>query len=279
MTILTERKAPLRRFRMPILLVGTVVLLIAARGLDALVSGVPVLRFAIGIGAAAGAIFAYTWLSRHVENRAEVTELAAAGRWSGLGRGALVGAGAFLATILLAALFTDVDVASGSFWACLGVAGSMASVAVTEELLFRGVVYRILEERTGAIIAIAVSSLLFGLTHLLNPNATLWGTAAIAVEGGALLAIAYAVTRSLWLPIGLHFAWNFTESGVFGTAVSGAHGEPGLLRTVLSGPDVLTGGTFGPEASLFALLCCLVPAVWLLRGTKLVARPVRGARQ
>jgi membrane protease YdiL (CAAX protease family) len=272
MTIPTKRKPLLQRFRMLVLLVGTAVLLIAARGLDALVSGVPVLRLSVGIGAAAGAIFAYTWLSRRVENRAEVAELATAGRWSGLGRGALIGAGAFLATMLLAVLFTDADISSGSVGACLGVAGSMASVAVTEELLFRGVVHRVLEERTGSIVAIAVSSLIFGLTHLLNGNATLWGTLAIAVEGGALLAIAYTVTRSLWLPTGLHFAWNFTESGVFGTAVSGADSEPGLLRTVLSGPDMLTGGTFGPEASLFALLCCLVPAVWLLRRAKLVTR-------
>ncbi|MGY0500566.1 CPBP family intramembrane glutamic endopeptidase [Nocardia sp. FBN12] len=278
MAIPTERKAPLRRLRLPVLLVGTAALLIIARGLDALVSGVPVLRFSIGLGAAIGAIFAYTWLSRQVENRVEVTELAAAGRWSGLGRGALLGAGAFLATMLLAALCTDIDVTSGSFGACLGVAGSMASVAVTEELLFRGVVHRILEERTGSIVAIAVSSLIFGLIHLLNPGATLWGSLTIAVEGGALLAIAYTVTRSLWLPIGLHFAWNFTESGVFGTAVSGADVEPGLLRTVLSGPDLLTGATFGPEASLFALLCCLVPAVWLLRDAKLVARRPRAAR-
>jgi membrane protease YdiL (CAAX protease family) len=272
MAIPTERKTPLQRLRVPVLLVGTAVLLIAARGLDALASGVPVLRFAIGIGAAAGAIFAYTWLSRRVENRAEVTELAAAGRWSGLGRGALIGTGAFLATMLLAVLFTDAAITSGSFGACLGVAGSMASVAVAEELLFRGVVHRMLEERTGSIVAIAVSSVIFGLTHLLNSNATLWGALAIAVEGGALLAIAYTATRSLWLPIGLHFAWNFTESGVFGAAVSGADGEPGLLRTVLSGPGVLTGGMFGPEASLFALLCCLVPAVWFLRGAKLVTR-------
>lgn len=269
----TTRRTTLQRFRVPILLVGTVVLLIAARGLDALVSGVPVLRFPLGIGAAAGAIIAYTWLSRRVENRPEVTELAAAGRWSGLGRGALIGAGAFLATMLLAALFTDADITGGSLGACLGVAGSMASVAVTEELLFRGVVHRILEERTGSIVAIAVSSLIFGLTHLVNGNATLWGTLAVAVEGGALLAIAYTATRSLWLPIGLHFAWNFTQSGVFGIAVSGADVEPGLLRTVLSGPEVLTGGTFGPEASLFALLCCLVPAVWLLRQVR-----VGGAR-
>lgn len=268
MAISTERKPPIRRLRVPVLLVGTVGLLIAARGLDALVSGVPVLRFSLGIGAAAGAIFAYTWLSRRVESRPAVTELAAAGRWRGLGRGVLVGAGAFLATMLLAVLFTDADITGGSFGACLGVAGAMASVAVTEELLFRGVVHRILEERTGSIVAITVSALFFGLAHSVNSNATLWGALAIAVEGGALLAIAYTATRSLWLPIGLHFAWNFTESGVFGTAVSGADGEPGLLRTVLSGPEILTGGTFGPEASLFALLCCLVPAVWLLRNAK-----------
>ncbi|MFI6025437.1 lysostaphin resistance A-like protein [Amycolatopsis magusensis] len=271
MTIPTEGKTQLQRFRVPILLVGTAVLLIAARALDTLVSGVPVLRLFVGIGAAAGAIVTYRWLSQRVENR-EVTELAAAGRWHGLGRGVLIGAGTFLATMLLVSLFTDADFTSGSVWACLGVAGSMASVAVTEELLFRGVVHRVLEQRIGSIIAIAISSLLFGLTHLLNGNATLWGTLAIAVEGGALLAIAYTATRSLWLPMGLHFAWNFTESGVFGTAVSGAESESGLLRTVLSGPDVLTGGTFGPEASLFALLCCLVPAVWLLRRVKLVTR-------
>lgn len=269
MTTPTDRKPPMQRFRVPVLLVGTAGLLIAARGLDTLVSGVPVLRLCVGIGAAAGAIFVYTWLSRRVENRREVTELAAAGRWSGLGLGALIGAGVFLATMVLAVLFTDADITSGSFWACLGVAGSMASVAVTEELLFRGVVHRILEERTGSIVAIAVSALIFGLAHSVNSNATLWGTLAIAVEGGALLAITYTVTRSLWLPIGLHFAWNFTASGVFGTAVSGADGEPGLLRTVVSGPELLTGGTFGPEASLFALLCCLVPAVWLLRGLTL----------
>ncbi|MDI5976135.1 CPBP family intramembrane glutamic endopeptidase [Amycolatopsis magusensis] len=271
MTIPTEPKTQLQRFRVPILLIGTAVLLIAARALDMLVSGVPVLRLLVGIGAAAGAIVAYRWLSQRVEDR-EVTELAATGQWSGLGRGVLIGAGTFLATMLLVSLFTDADFTSGSVWACLGVAGSMASVAVTEELLFRGVVHRVLEQRIGSIIAIAISSLLFGLTHLLNGNATLWGTLAIAVEGGALLAIAYTATRSLWLPMGLHFAWNFTESGVFGTAVSGAESESGLLRTVLSGPDVLTGGAFGPEASLFALLCCLVPAVWLLRRAKLVTR-------
>ena len=77
---------------------------------------------------------------------------------------------------------------------------------------------------------------------------------------------AYTATRSLWLPIGLHFAWNFTHAGLFGIVVSGSNDVPdGLLRTTLSGPSVVTGGTFGPEASLMALLVCLVPTVLLPR--------------
>lgn len=266
----TNPTTRLKRFRFPLLFVATILLMIAARGLDALVSGVPVLRVLVGVGAAAGALFAYKRLSRRIENRDEITELADSGRWGLLGRGALIGFGAFLATILLAIVFTDADISGDSFWACLGVAGSMASVAVTEELLFRGVVFRILEERAGSIVAIVVSALVFGLTHLVNGHATLWGTLAIAVEGGALLAVAYTVTRSLWLPIGLHFAWNFTESGVFGTTVSGSEGETGLLHTTLSGPSLLTGGDFGPEASLFALLCSLAVTAFLFRRAKLI---------
>ncbi|WP_328616736.1 CPBP family intramembrane metalloprotease [Amycolatopsis sp. NBC_00355] len=272
MTTLTERKPRLQRFRFPVLLVATAVLLVAARGLDALVSGVPILRLFVGVGAAAGAVVAYKWVARRVEKRDEITELATAGRWGGLGRGALIGGAAFVGTMLLGIIFTHADISGGSFWACLGVAGSMASVAVTEELLFRGVLHRILEQRAGSVIAIVVSSLLFGLTHLINGNATLWGTLAIAVEGGTMLAVAYTATRSLWVPIGLHFAWNWLQGGVFGTAVSGADSEPGLLRTVLSGPDALTGGSFGPEAGLFALLCCLVTTALLLRRAKLIPR-------
>lgn len=272
MTTPTEPKTRLQRFRFPVLFLATAVLLVAARGADALVSGVPVLRLPVGIGAAAGAIFVYKWIARRVEKRDEITELAAAGRWRGLGRGALIGAAAFLATMVLLFVFTDVDISGGSFWACLGVAGSMASVAVTEELVFRGVLHRILEQRFGSVISIVVSSLLFGLTHLVNEHATLWGTLSIAVEGGTMLAVAYTVTRSLWLPIGLHYAWNFVQLGVFGTAVSGSESEDALLHSAFSGPDVLTGGAFGPEAGLFALVCCLATTAVLFRREKLIPR-------
>jgi hypothetical protein len=93
-------------------------------------------------------------------------------------------------------------------------------------------------------------------------------TVAIALEAGALLGVTYAASRSLWLPMGLHFGWNFTEGGVFGTAVSGGQSH-GLIESVLSGPTLVTGGAFGPEASVIALAVCLaataVTGLWTVR--------------
>jgi len=100
--------------------------------------------------------------------------------------------------------------------------------------------------------------------HAGNAGASWISTLAIALEAGVLLGIAYAATRSLWLPIGVHFGWNFTEGGIFGAAVSGAHYQ-GLIGASLSGPTWLTGGAFGPEASLPALsvsLCASAALGW-----------------
>jgi len=155
----------------------------------------------------------------------------------------------------------------GSAGGFLASIGAVASIAVNEELLFRGVVFRILDERVGSVIALVASALIFGLTHLVNDHATLWGTLALGIEGGTLTAACFLVTRSLWLPIGLHFAWDFTHIGIFGLPTSSSVGaaETGLLHTTLTGPDLLAGGTFGPEASLAALLLCLTAAFFLLR--------------
>jgi membrane protease YdiL (CAAX protease family) len=86
---------------------------------------------------------------------------------------------------------------------------------------------------------------------------------AIALTAGLLLAAAFVVTRRLWLVIGIHFAWNFTQGGIFGVAVSG-HEVDGLLRSELSGPELIAGGDFGPEASIFAVGLCVPVAVYLL---------------
>ena len=130
--------------------------------------------------------------------------------------------------------------------------------AVGEEIVLRGVVYRRLEERLGAALALLVSASVFGLMHAGNPGANWVSTLAIALESGLLLGLAYAATRSLWLPIGLHFGWGFTEGGIFGAAVSGGK-YSGLIDAPLAGPPWVTGGAFGPEASVAALVISLAP--------------------
>jgi uncharacterized protein len=99
--------------------------------------------------------------------------------------------------------------------------------------------------------------------HLVNPGATLLNAAAISIEAGVLLAAAYMLTRRLWLCIGIHIAWNFTQGGIFSVAVSGGQSK-GLLRSNMVGPDWLTGGAFGAEASVVALAVCLAAGITLL---------------
>ncbi|MGC9093481.1 MAG: CPBP family intramembrane glutamic endopeptidase [Bacteroidota bacterium] len=116
-----------------------------------------------------------------------------------------------------------------------------------EELLFRGYIFQTLIEGIGAIAGTIVISLLFGLAHLWNPNANLLSVLNI-VLAGIWLSIAYLRTRMLWLPIAMHFTWNFLEGTVFSFPVSGiSMGRQSLLRITQHGPGWLTGGPFGPE--------------------------------
>jgi uncharacterized protein len=141
----------------------------------------------------------------------------------------------------------------------VGSVGVLASLAIcivaslAEELIMRGVVFRLLEQWLGSGIALAFSSILFGLIHLTNPAATLLGALAIAVETGLLFGGAYLLCRNLWLPIGIHFGWNLAESVIFGAHDSGLP-LPGLFSIPVHGSELMTGGAFGPEASLPAML-------------------------
>jgi membrane protease YdiL (CAAX protease family) len=229
--------------------------------------GVPVLGLVAGLVAGFLALLAYRGLVRWLEHRRAPEELARGDARNGLGRGLLLGLVMFAVTLAIIALFGGYRVVGwGSFWGALNAVGLMWSAAVCEELLFRGALFRILEEKTGTYGAIVVSGVVFGGLHILNPDATVWGALAIAVEAGLLFGAMYAATRSLWLPIGVHMAWNLAEGGIFGTAVSGSgQGPASLLNAVTSGPEILTGGQFGPEASIVAILVCGVPTVLFLR--------------
>jgi membrane protease YdiL (CAAX protease family) len=133
------------------------------------------------------------------------------------------------------------------------VAGVGAGIG--EEIVMRGVLFRSMEEGCGTWIAVAVSALFFGGAHSFNPGATLWSSAAIAVEAGVMLALLYHVTRSLWACMGLHAGWNIMQGTVYGIPVSGSTVD-GWLVSHRTGPAWLSGGVFGAEASVVALLMC-----------------------
>jgi hypothetical protein len=184
------------------------------------------------------------------------------------------GAAVFLAGLALgAALFCVVfallafagGARLGPWQGAAGVAPALAlalAAAIGEEIIFRGVLFRLVEESAGTTVAVAISAVLFGLVHSLAPGATPVSTLAIALEAGVLLALAFAAARNLWAPIGLHLGWNFTEGGVFGQAVSGGHTH-GLFASTLTGGPLVTGGAFGPEASLTAMAVSLLASAAL----------------
>lgn len=179
---------------------------------------------------------------------------------SGLALGALL----FCATIGILAALGVYQVTGINGWKSMleGVAGFIL-FGVLEEVIMRGIVFRIIEQALGSWIALGISAVIFGALHLLNLGATLANAAAITVEGGVLLAAAYMLTRRLWLCIGLHIAWNFTQGGIFSVAVSGGSSE-GLLQARMVGPDWLTGGRFGAEASVVAWVICAAAGITLL---------------
>ncbi|HLT85643.1 MAG TPA: type II CAAX endopeptidase family protein [Phototrophicaceae bacterium] len=189
-----------------------------------------------------------------------------------LGLGLGIGAGFIvLSTLLVAALggysFTRGSAATGVV--LLEALAMALTAAVGEELVFRGLVFRAVEELAGerrplgAVLAVTVTSLFFGLAHIANPSATVWSALAIAVEAGVLLGVVFLWRRTLWVVIGLHLAWNFVER-LLGFAVSGLQ-APGLLEASPHGPTWLSGGDFGLEASVVPVVLSLAVVALALR--------------
>ena len=129
----------------------------------------------------------------------------------------------------------------------LGVAYITAVAAMNEEAAFRGYPFQRLVEGIGPVGGIVLLSVLFGALHLGNPHVSLWGLLN-TIEIGAFLAVAYLRTRSLWMPWGIHFGWNFTLGVVFGLPVSGLNDFAIAVQGTAEGPLWLTGGSYGIEA-------------------------------
>lgn len=210
--------------------------------------------------------FGYRFYVRRIEKR-QPAELALRGMGRELATGLLVGAGLVLTTFaVLAALgvyrFAGVNALSALLLLPLA---ELVLVGMAEEMVFRGIIFGVTERALGSKPAIVISALLFSLAHLSNEGMSVLAVATIAAYG-VLQAAIYMKTRRLWACIGTHVAWNYCVSQVFSSTVSGHAATDGLLRGELAGDAVLTGGAFGVEASLVAVvLIGAVAAFWLRR--------------
>jgi membrane protease YdiL (CAAX protease family) len=206
----------------------------------------------------------YIGYARAIERRS-VSELALPGMARELGLGVLIGAGLYTACVLILMVLGVYRAEGLNGWSFLLPALAMAlSSGTFEELLFRGVLFRSVEDMFGSWVALVVSSLLFGLTHLMNPQGTIEGALFIAVEAGLLLAASYMLTQRLWMGMGFHMSWNYTQSGIFSGVVSGNDAAQGLVKSAIEGPDLLTGGSFGLESSVLALVLCTFTGIVIL---------------
>lgn len=225
----------------------------------------PAAQAAVYAGAALLALLLYAAWTNITERR-PVTELALDRAGGDLGLGLLTGVGYFAAVVGLIALAGCYRIAETHFAAVplLVFFLYFFCVAVFEEILFRGILFRLIDDRWNTGAALVVSALLFGAMHLPNPGATLWSAAAIAIEAGLLLGAAYKCSGTLWLPIGIHWAWNFVQGNILGFPVSGTPIPDKLFSAIISGPEWITGGRFGAEASVPAVAVGLLLAIILL---------------
>lgn len=196
--------------------------------------------------------------------------LAFHGRWSiELGIGLALGAAMVLAVTVMelglgAARFSWNPISAeqvawgGAFYGVL-----LAVAATNEELIFRGYPLQRLVETVGPVGAVGISSALFGLAHLGNPARTWLSTLNTALVG-VPLGVAYLRTRALWLPIGIHFAWNLSQGYIFGFPVSGMGLSGTLLIANEHGLAWMTGGDYGPEGGILATGVIVIGTVYLL---------------
>ena len=220
------------------------------------------------VGFAALCLVLYLAAVKWIERR-RAAELSLAGAGRELGAGALAGLALFALVMMILSVAGAYQLQGWGASNALGLGLAVVfwlGVAVEEEILWRGLVYRLCAKVFGSWGALLLSAALFSAKHMLGTPDVTFAAFVGVLLGGILLAAAYAATGRLWLPIGLHFGWNFAEGTVFGTAVSGVTGlDQTILAGKLSGPALWSGGQFGPEASVAALSVLIAANAYLLR--------------
>ena len=226
-------------------------------------------RGALALVGVALAYLAYAALVRWGEKR-PVSELA----WRAIPRdltlGLLIGAGMFALVFTALRLGGVYTLAPGIWYDWPHDVRQAIATGLAEEMIARLVIFRLLMCGFGRWPALIVSALLFGGGHLSNPNASWFAALAIAVEAGLMLAAFYLLTGRIWMSVGVHAAWNFTQGPIFGARVSGTTDQGSLFT---SGPvpgtsNLLSGGPFGPEASVAAMLVGGAVFAWVMAAAR-----------
>ncbi|MFD7607523.1 CPBP family intramembrane glutamic endopeptidase [Streptomyces mirabilis] len=229
---------------------------------------------------AVAAVAVYWVVMRRVAGRS-TPEIARQGAGREALRGGAVGLGFVLVSALLITAFGGYSFSwagNGFFSVVWSAAMVQAGAAVTEELMFRGFALQALEQRWGSRAAIVITGLFFGVAHLGAPGAGVWSALAIALEAGVMLGVAFLWRRNIWFVAGLHFTWNTAEQ-LLGIPVSG-HTPKGLFTVDTHGSALLSGGTFGLEASIVPVLIgvLLTVRMFVLAGRSGGLRPQRLVR-
>jgi Predicted metal-dependent membrane protease len=234
-----------------------------------LVQVIPIVRYTvIPIIIISVIIISYIALYRYLERR-EITELSTHNLGKYLLVGLLLGLLVPSLSILVAYLRGEYIILSVSnltniFLRDLTInIGFGILTAIFEEILFRGILFRLIEEKLGSYIALIISSVFFGFLHLMNENGSLFAGFAISITS-IILTATYMYTRNLWFPIAIHFAWNFAQGDIFGTPVSGVPASTSIIVSQLKGSEWFTGGDWGIEATVQIVVFSLVVGIILL---------------
>ena len=228
----------------------------------------------------AGLLIASAIMMRWVERRPFAAIGLPLGKemWQGWLQGAVIGA-AFMALVVVLQTVVgwlrpapDAGTVMGWLGMQAGMALMFAIAAAAEELIMRGYAFQVLVEGMGAWPAVIITSVLFALVHLGNPNIDAIALVNVGLAG-VILAGVYLRTRSLWVAIGLHWAWNWVMAGWFDLPVSGIEFDVPGYDTVELGPDAFTGGVFGPEAGFVLTLVALLLILWIYRTPLLKESP------
>jgi len=243
------------------IVVGVIVCSLAALGTNSALRLVfrpeaDILRAVRWLLTASVMLAAYYCLFKHYERR-DVTELSTTGLLSQSLIGLFIGTLCIsLIIVILFALGYYEVLSTNNVSIPLLLLAFFITLSVFEEVIFRGIIYRITEESLGTNLALIISALLFGLAHLPNENAN--ATSVISAGcGGILAGLLLSMTKRLWLPIFFHAGWNWAQASL-GVAVSGIEELPNFIESRLEGPELITGGAFGPENSIMTVVLVLV---------------------